>query len=389
MMVQTGFLKDIVLDYEVLDHEGVKLIESECQKLKVAPEFFLLACRAISRQSLTTLNMLMKTGAYITKDEVRKYFNIDLLQEEVHNIKRKSISYELPTLPERGDLLDKYEILSTLGNGATSVVYKAMNIFIKVEVAIKVLKPIMILEDPYIQNKFLNEAINVAKLLHPGAVKVIDAEKRGKYTYMVMEYVDGLTLEQVLENNSNIKSNLIVKIALQLCKALDYAQKIGIIHRDIKPANIMLSREGNVKLTDFGLAKLVNEPDQYQTISGKIYGTPYYMSPETFLSPDKVDIRSDMYSLGATLYHLATGVVPFETNSIPKIIYMHAYQEPISPSKINHTIPVSLSDIILRLLAKDPRDRYNSYLELYKDLKNIMSMEYQEVNLYDTFQLRY
>jgi serine/threonine protein kinase len=387
-MAQVGFLKDVVLDYEVLDQESVKIIEFECQKLKVAPEFFLMACRAISRQSLTTLNMLMKTGAYITKDEVKKYFNIDILQEEIYNLKKKSISYELPTLPEKGDLLDKYQILATLGQGATSVVYKAMNIFIKAEVALKILKPIVIFEDAYIQDKFLNEAINVARLFHPGAVKVIDAEKRGKYTYMVMEYVDGLTLEQVLENNSTIKPNLVVKIAIQLCKALDYAQRMGIIHRDIKPANIMLSKEGNVKLTDFGLAKLVNEPDQYQTISGKIYGTPYYMSPETFLSPDNVDIRSDMYSLGATLYHLLTGAVPFETNSIPKIIYMHAYQQPIPPAKINHDISTSFSNIIMKMLEKDPANRYESYLELYKDLKNIMNSEYREVNIFDTFQLR-
>lgn len=370
-MLKTDFINDIIVPYDVLDTYSAKILENECNSLKVSPEIFVLTCRGICKQSLMNLNLFRQGHIHLTKEEVQSYFNIDILKSEVAKLKEKNLSYEIPTLPEIGDTLDKYMIKSVLGKGATSVVYKAVNIFLKKEVAIKVLAPQLIAQDSSVQERFLDEAVNSAKLSHSNVVNIFDAEKRGKYTYIVMEYINGKTLDELVKQNGSIAPEAVIRIGIDLCRVLDSAFKIGLIHQDIKPGNIMLNNKFEVKLADFGLAKIINEPDQYQTISGKIYGTPYYMSPESFTAPEKIDLRSDMYSLGATLYHLVTGKLPFETNSIFKIIKMHMSENPVNPSQIMKNVTPRLSSIIMKLLEKSPEKRYSNYSELYRDLKRV------------------
>ncbi len=369
-MFKTDFIDQIILPYEVLDRESSELLAKECTELKINPEIFILACRGTCKQSLVNLNLLRQGCLSLSKDEVQSYFNIDILKAEINKLKAKNTSYnEIPSLPEIGDHLDKYQIKSILGKGATSVVYKATNIFLKMDVALKVLSPQLIIEDPTVQDRFLNEAVNSAKLTHRNAVKILDAEKRGKHTYIIMEYVNGKTLDQIVKETGAIKPEAVIRIAIELCKVLDEGHKIGLVHQDIKPGNIMVNSNSEIKLADFGLAKIINEPNQYQTISGKIYGTPYYMSPEGFMSPDKVDVRSDMYSLGATLYHLLAGKLPFDTNSIFKIITMHLSEKPVAPSQLNRNITDKLSNIIMKLMEKEPDQRFQNYSELYNSLK--------------------
>lgn len=368
-MFKSDFIDEIIVPYQVIDKQSSDILLRECQSLNVNPEIFILTCRGICRQSLMNLNLLRKGCITMSRDEVLNSFNLDILVMEINKLKRKAISYDIPTLPQVGEHLDKYEIREVLGKGATSVVYKARNIFLQMDVALKVLSPQLVAEDSDIQDKFLNEAVQSSKLAHNNAVRIFDAEKRGKHTYIVMEYINGRTLEGILSQTSKFSPQTVIKIATEICKVLEAGQKIGLIHQDIKPGNIMISNKSEIKLADFGLAKIISEPDKYQTISGKIYGTPYYMSPEAFTTPEKIDFRSDMYSLGATLYHLATGKIPFETNSIMKIISMHVYEKPVLPTNYSSDVSVSLSNILMKLLEKSPEKRYQCYSDLLADLR--------------------
>ena len=224
--------------------------------------------------------------------------------------------------------------------------------------------------------KFLEEATNSAKLSHQNMIRILDADKRGKYTFIVMEYVDGRTLDDYLNQHGAIKISNAIKIMLELCKVLDYASKLGLIHRDIKPGNIMLTKRQEVKLADFGLAKIINAPEKYQTLSGQIYGTPFYMSPEQFMDSNNVTEKSDMYSLGATLYHLITGKVPFATNNIVQIIHMQINEKPVPPIELIPNMPEKLSKIIMKLLEKAPENRYQDYYSLSNDLKSSLDIYY-------------
>lgn len=376
-MFNTEFVDEIIVPYQVLDPSSIQILLRECKSLNVNPEIFILTVRGICRHSLMTLNLLRKGLTSMSRDEVIKSFNLDVLVSEINKLKQKTNSFEIPTLPEIGDYLDKYQIKEILGKGATSVVYKAVNIFLKMDVALKVLSPQLVAEDILIQEKFLDEAVHSSKLSHNGAVRILDAEKRGKHTYIVMEYINGRTLEAILKQSSKFSSKAVIKIAIEICKVLEEGQKIGLIHQDIKPGNIMISNKSEVKLADFGLARIINEPSKYQTISGKIYGTPYYMSPEAFTDPEKIDFRSDMYSLGATFYHLLTGKLPFETNSIMKIISMHVYDKPINPIELSNDIPPILAKIVMKLLEKEPKNRYQSYSELLNDLRSVEDFNIQ------------
>jgi serine/threonine-protein kinase len=234
-----------------------------------------------------------------------------------------------------------------------------------------VLSPQILAQDPSSADVFLEEAVNASRFVHQNSIKILDADKRGNYTYIVMEYVEGKSLDEIIKEHGRLSVRASIEVALQLCKVLEVARTVGLIHQDIKPGNIMISNQGEVKLADFGLARLINEPSKYQSISGKIYGTPYYMSPEAFVEPEKIDYRSDMYSLGCSLYHSLTGILPFETTSIIKIITMHVTQNPLPPAAINYEINKELSAVVMKLLEKNQNDRYQSYMSLYKDLEFI------------------
>ena len=201
--------------------------------------------------------------------------------------------------PEVGDTIGKYTIKSILGKGATATVYKAVHKYLNIEVALKILSPELIEQDKTIQERFLEEAMNHARLQHANLVRITDVEKDSQFTYMVMDFVDGDTLEKIVKKEGAIEPLKAIKIILEISRALKYALDSNMIHRDIKPANIIITKDEQVKLADFGLAKNVQEKDRFDT-AGKIYGTPYYMSPEQFTDPVNVDHRSDIYSIGTT-----------------------------------------------------------------------------------------
>ncbi len=256
----------------------------------------------------------------------------------------------------------RYKILKKIGQGGMGVVYQAEDTVLHRIVAYKVLPP-AVRESPKILENFLQEARVAASLNHSNIVTVFDTGKNDTDLYITMEYVDGVTLKEYLDQRSPIPIPELVRIAKQICLGLDYAHNTNVIHRDIKPANIMLTKaQKTVKIMDFGLAKLVDDSMADKTT---VKGTPMYMAPEQILGKG-VDHQSDIYSLGCTLYRMATGRAPFTEGDL---YYHHLHTPPASPKKYNPQIPDALERIILKCIEKDKANRYQHIRDVLKDLE--------------------
>ncbi len=258
----------------------------------------------------------------------------------------------------------RYKMLEVIGHGGMGVVYKAKDLVLDRVVAYKVL-PKGFSENPNAINFFQREAKATAALSHPNIVTVfdMDQDEKGDF-YITMEYIEGSTLKEILSKQKVLSVPAVVLIAGQVCKGLAYAHKMRIVHRDIKPANIMWTQEKVVKIMDFGLAKVLKEVMKDQTIVG---GTPYYMSPEQTLG-EQVDHRADIYSLGVTIFEMATGELPFREGDVG---YHHVHSPAPSPRSINPQMPEELERIIIRCLEKKPEGRYQNAEEIFTALKNI------------------
>jgi serine/threonine protein kinase len=266
--------------------------------------------------------------------------------------------------------IGKYKIINLLGKGAMGIVYKALDPDIDREVAIKTIRFDLISDDEEkneLMTRFIREARAAGKLIHPNIITVHDVGKEADMTYIVMQYIEGLSLQNWITSRKKFSASDVVKIMIQLCDALDFAHKNGIVHRDIKPANILLDHTGKPHICDFGVAHV-----EMSTITqtGATIGTPSYMSPEQVMGK-KVDKRSDIFSLGAILYELLTGRRPFEGESITTVIYKIVNEEAPSPTEARKGIAAEFGSIVSKALAKDPDSRYNSCSELAADLKRI------------------
>jgi serine/threonine-protein kinase len=255
----------------------------------------------------------------------------------------------------------RYKIVGKLGRGGMGVVYKAVDTVLDRTVAFKVL-PSALRENPQALKNFLREAKSAAKLNHPGIVTVYDAGEQDGVFYIAMEHVDGNTLKDIVKHRGKISPGGIVHVLTQMCEALAYAHDKKVVHRDIKTANAMWTRDRKAKIMDFGLAKVIEEVRNHTTV---VSGTPYYMSPEQTLGKN-VDNRTDIYSLGVTIFELATGTLPFREGNLP---YHHVHTPPPDPREFNAELPPLLAGIIARCLEKDPADRYQSATEIVAELK--------------------
>ena len=261
-------------------------------------------------------------------------------------------------------MLGRYKIIKQLGEGGMGAVFKAQDITLQRDVAIKVLHP-HLLQQANLKERFLQEARSAAKLDHPGIVKVYDFGKEGSVLYIVMEFILGVSLHQLLRDLEAGKKWIVLDEAVgltrEVCLALDHAHRHGVLHRDIKPANIMLKPEPSNELpyrpvlTDLGLAKLLE--GQALTQEGTSMGTPAYMSPEQAMGRT-TDRRSDVYSLGILLYELAVGRLPFPARTITEAIRFHTKEDPPPPRSIRPDLPVFLERVILRALTKNPAKRF-------------------------------
>ena len=264
-------------------------------------------------------------------------------------------------------IADRYEILEKVGTGGMADVYKSKDHTLNRFVAVKVLKQ-EFSENANFVSKFRVEAQAAAGLMHPNIVNVYDVgEEKGIY-YIVMELVDGITLKNYIGKKGKLGYKEAVTIALQVSMGLEAAHRNHIIHRDIKPQNIIISREGKVKVTDFGIAKAATS----DTITSNVMGSVHYTSPEQARGGFS-DEKSDVYSLGVTLYEMLTGEVPFDGESTVAIAIRHIQEPMPSPRKLNPDIPYSVDQIVLKCCEKSPDRRYQNMHELATDLKKAIS----------------
>ena len=268
--------------------------------------------------------------------------------------------------------IGRYEIIEELGRGAMSIVYKARDPHIARVVTLKIMRLDWEVRSEKSKRRFRHEAMSAGQLTHPNIVAVYDAgEYRGE-PFIVMEYLEGPPLAKVLNNLAPLPLERAVDIALQISDALDYAHQRGVIHRDVNPSNIILLENGQVKVTDFGLAKLVSDslPDASQ--SGVFHGTLDYASPEQILGQE-VDGRSDIFSLGVVLYEMLIGERPFRGKNITAVILRLLSEEPLPLTVLGPHLPPELKDILSKAMAKDVTQRYQTCAELGQDLRKTIS----------------
>jgi len=270
-----------------------------------------------------------------------------------------------------------YEILDRVGAGAMGTVFKARHKKLSRIVALKVLKPSLARDSRYVE-RLKREARIVASLNHPHIVTGYDLGEEGGYHFFVMEFVEGKSLRALLAEWGMFVEDYVLDIGIQIAEALDHAYQCSVIHRDIKPGNVLIDEDGDVKLTDMGLAK--GPADLTLTRDGATVGTPQYISPEQARNPQDVDVRSDLYSLGATLYHMATGVPPFMGDTMAELISKVIYDPPVPPIEVNPALSEGLSLVLRKLLAKDLRVRYQDPRELLDDLERIKQSQPVQVD---------
>ncbi|MCR8962315.1 Stk1 family PASTA domain-containing Ser/Thr kinase [Brevibacillus halotolerans] len=265
----------------------------------------------------------------------------------------------------------RYQLEEVIGGGGMAIVYKARDLVLNRIVAVKLLRPQFGTDEDFVE-RFRREAQAVASLSHHNIVNVYDVGQDDDIHYMVMEYIEGSTLKEIITAQGGMLMSEAVRIAMQVCDALDHAHQNQIIHRDIKPHNIMIGTNGRVKVTDFGIARAVTSQTITQT--GSVLGSVHYFSPEQARGGITAE-KSDIYSLGIVLYEMVTGTLPFSGDS-PITVALKHLQDPLpEPRKLNPAIPQSLENVIIRALAKDPFQRYKSAREMYEDLETCLSTE--------------
>jgi serine/threonine-protein kinase len=316
------------------------------------------ACKAQRKQlvakendSSQSLLEIMVEAKVLTRSQVTR------LVQQVGDANRK---FQIPG----------YQMIQKLGKGSMGIVFKAKQISVDRVVAIKILL------DPLAQNKefikrFEREAMIAAKLSHNNVVNAIDAGQIDGHYYFVMEYVEGPTIKDYLDKNKTFDEKEALRITLAIAEALKHAAQRGLIHRDIKPENVILTRQGEVKLADLGLARLTDDEKWGLSEAGMAIGTPYYISPEQVRGQTNIDIRADIYSLGATLYHMVTGRVPYGGETPNEVMRKHVDPNValVPPDHLNSRLSGGLGMVVETMMAKNREHRYQNPDDLILDIK--------------------
>jgi eukaryotic-like serine/threonine-protein kinase len=262
----------------------------------------------------------------------------------------------------------RYEIQGVLGRGGMGVVYRAHDRDLDDAVAIKTLRSEALSADPSLLDRFKQEIRLARRITHPNILRTHDLGESGGLRYLSMEFIRGLTLKQLIEASDVLPTPVGLRIAKQLCAGLAAAHEVGVIHRDIKPQNIIIEAAGGLKIMDFGIARLKEE--RGMTAEGTVVGTPDYMSPEQARGV-ALDFRSDIYSTGVLLYEVFTGTLPFDGDTPLAVVLKHIQENPPSPQARNPKIDPKISQIVLKCLQKDPKDRFQSVNDLYEALTKV------------------
>ena len=309
-----------------------------------------------ARENPTTLEQLLISNRFITPSQAKRI-------KEATKESKDAVEH-----------IPGYKILGKLGAGAMAIVYKAKQLSLDRVVAVKIL-PRRFSENPDYVQRFYKEGKAAAKLNHNNIVAAYDVGEAGGYHYFVMEYVEGKTLYEDLSKGKIFSEQEAIDITTQVAKALAHAHARGLIHRDVKPKNIMINTAGTVKLADLGLARATDDVQMAKSEAGKAFGTPYYISPEQIRGEMDIDARSDIYSLGATFYHMVTGKVPFDASNPSEVMRKHLKEPLIPPDHINKSLSSGVSEVIEVMMAKRKQDRYASAEELLMDLDAVSRSE--------------
>jgi beta-lactam-binding protein with PASTA domain/predicted Ser/Thr protein kinase len=291
----------------------------------------------------------------------------------VSNDERDGAAMTIPRL-----LSDRYELGETLGYGGMSEVHRGRDVRLGRDVAVKVLRADLA-RDPQFQHRFRREAQNAAALNHPAIVAVYDTgetvSEYGPLPYIVMEFVDGRTLRDIVKTEGPLDEERAMETMADVCAALDFSHRNGIIHRDVKPANIMINNAGAVKVMDFGIARALAD-GQGVTQTAAVVGTAQYLSPEQARG-EMVDARSDVYAAGCVLYELIAGEPPFTGDSPVAVAYQHVREDPAPPSHQNPDVSPALDAVVLKAMSKNPANRYQSAAEMRSDLVRVLKGQRQ------------
>ena len=277
----------------------------------------------------------------------------------------------------------RYEIIEIIGEGGMAKVYKARDNKLNRLVAVKILKK-EFANNIDIADKFKREATAVANLSDANIVNILDVghEEDENIDFIIMEYVNGKTLKELITYNGKLSFNTTITIGIQIAKALECAHKNNIIHRDVKPQNILVTERGEIKVTDFGIAKSTTSSTITNTTT--IMGSAHYLSPEqakgTF-----IDFRTDLYSLGVVLYEMVTGKLPFDGESPVTVALKHIQEDPKAPKEINPSVPESLNNLILKVMSKEPINRYENAKAMLIDLQKIKDDPDVKINSVESF----
>lgn len=267
-----------------------------------------------------------------------------------------------------------YHVLGKLGAGAMAAVFKARQISLDRLVAIKVL-PRKFSNNKQFIERFYAEGRAAAQLNHPNIVQAFDVGQAGEFHYFVMEYVEGKTVHDWIVENKRFSEAEALDIIINVADALAHAHEKGLIHRDVKPKNIMITPAGVAKLADLGLARAIDDKEAALAEQGKAYGTPYYISPEQIRGEVNIGPQADIYSLGATLYHMVTGNVPFNGKNPTEVMQKHLKSPLIPPDHVNPKLTAGVSEVIEMMMAKSRRQRYKNCRDLLVDLRSVRKAE--------------
>ncbi|MGA8147963.1 MAG: serine/threonine-protein kinase [Gallionellaceae bacterium] len=269
--------------------------------------------------------------------------------------------------------LGRYEIIKEVGRGAMGVVYEAKDPLIDRLVAIKTinLQELGPDERKEYEARFYQEARAAGRLSHPNIVTVHDLGESGGVAYIAMELMEGCELQNLLKDEQRLSVEEALNIAIQVATGLAYAHEHGIVHRDVKPSNIMVLKNNQIKIADFGIARM--DTSLLSTQTGKVMGSPLYMSPEQILNRS-VDARSDLFSLGTMLFRMLTGKMPFSGDNAHSVMYQIVHENPQQPSSWNPEVPEMLDTIVSKCLAKDPDDRFQNAHKLADELRSCHDM---------------
>ena len=308
--------------------------------------------KARSFEDPITLEQLLLDKQFVTNTQVERLRS--LIRES------KDVVNQIPG----------YKILGKLGSGAMAVVYKAKQISLDRTVAIKVLPKKFVQKADYIE-RFYKEGRLAAKMNHNNIVQAIDVGEAGGLYYFVMEFVEGKTLYDDLSKGKIFNEDEAIDLILQLVSALGHAHSMGLVHRDVKPKNIMINRDGVVKLADMGLARETSDIKAAKNEQGKAFGTPYYIAPEQIRGLVDIDGRADIYALGATLFHMVTGRVPFEASTPSEVMKKHLKETLTPPDHINTALTAVISEVIEVMMARNRDERYRNMEDVMGDLQAV------------------